>query len=271
MRYSCAGFLIMNTSVQKTVVAASLAVLGIFYPVSAIPLWNVDFNHMPTGAPPVIATAAGGVVNTNPTALTIEGSNNTVVVQDSFTAGSATLADRPLVWTQVAKAYNNPTNLSSIALYFANSTDYESPADYFLEFDLLIRANPSSHPLSIRMYSASKMLLRTYFDINTSFACSSSSVGYPYVAYPVFTDAWHYEEVTRVRIYFNSLEGSFTFKINGKKLGSAYFADWNAVPSTEKGIKQVIIQSWSVNTSTLLAIDNISTRRLPPGTVISFE
>lgn len=261
----------MNTSIQKTFAATTLAVLGVFYTASAVPLWNVDFNHMPTNAPPVIAAAVGGIVNTNPTSLLISGSSNTVVVQNSFVAGSATLNDRPLVWTQVRKAENYPPDTSSINLNLINATDYEAPADYFLEFDLLIRSNPGSHPLSLRISSSSKMLLRLYFDINTSLMFVTSLVSYPYVELPAFANAWQYDEINRVRIYFNSLEGSFTFKINGKKLGSIYIADWDTVPSIEKGIRLVGFYSWSANASPTLALDNISSLPLPPGTVLSLD
>ena len=84
----------MNMRVQQTVALAAFAACCSFCPALAVPLWDVDFNHMPTGAPPVLATAVGGILNTNPSALTIVGNLNSVIVQDSFTAGTATLATR---------------------------------------------------------------------------------------------------------------------------------------------------------------------------------
>lgn len=262
----------MNTYVQKTFVVAVLVVLGMFYTASAVPLWDVNFKHMATNAPPLIAAAVGGIVNTNPTALGIVGSSNTVVVQDSFVAGSAVLADRPLVWTQV-RLVDQPsgTSTSAIILDLNNLTDYESPADYFLEFDLLVRSNPTSHPISIQINSSSKLLFSVYFDKNTGLIFSSSGIGYPYVSYPTFANAWKYEEANHIRIYFNALEGSFTLKNNGKMLGSVYIADWGAVPSTEKGIRQVTFASFTKNASTTLALDNISSLSLPSGTLISIE
>lgn len=251
---------------------AALGVWGSFCPVLAVPLWDVDFNHMPTGAPPVLATAVGGVVNTNPSSLAITGNLNSMIVQDSFTAGTATLADRPLVWTQVAKSLNDPVGSSAMYLYFVNfSDDYESPADYFIEFDLLVRAGATSQPLSFRVYNNDGMILRTYFDIDGDFVISSSTILYPYTEYASFTAAWNYNEVTRVRIYFNSAVGTFTFKMNGRNIGTASIADWSAVPLTNRGVRQIVFCQWSSNTSTTLAIDNISSVPFPSGTLISFE
>jgi len=261
----------MKTCVQQIVVTAALAVCGFFYPALAVPLWNVDFNHMPTGVPPVLATAVGGIVNTNPSTLTISGSLNSVIVQDSFTAGTAALTDKPIVWTQVAQALNDPVGSSALTFYFVNAADYESPADYFIEFDLLVRAGATSQPLSFRVYNKDGMILRTYFDKDGDFVIVPSSILYPYTEYASFTAAWNYNEVTRVRVYFNSAVGSFTFKMNGRNVGTAYIADWSAVPLNNRGVKQIIFASWTINASATLAIDNFSSVPFPSGTLISFE
>jgi len=68
---------------------------------SASPQWNVNFDSATSGQPPPTATAVPGVVHTAITSMTVSGAGNSLLVQNSFTAGSAILSSKPVVITQI--------------------------------------------------------------------------------------------------------------------------------------------------------------------------
>ena len=85
----------------------------------AIPLIDVDFDAMTAGvAPPTAAYVPGGTI-TNPTYIYDVIAPSSILVQNSFTAGSATLSSKPCVLT------DSTTAASPRMEFWSHYLDYE--------------------------------------------------------------------------------------------------------------------------------------------------
>ncbi len=104
----------------------------------ATPLWDIDFssNHFTAGQPPATGTAVAGAINDRPTGYTTGSAGNSVLVQESFTAGSTTMTGQPVVMTRAYEGGGVNMTLTG------HSDDYTSPAPFTLGFDMMLRADP---------------------------------------------------------------------------------------------------------------------------------
>ncbi|MFH1614071.1 MAG: PEP-CTERM sorting domain-containing protein [Planctomycetota bacterium] len=226
-----------------------LAVLVLSPVVSAIPLWNVNFNDDTVGTAPAIAAATAGIVNTKPTYLLP--STATILVQNSFTGGSASLSDKPVV-------FDGP---GWFKMQFGGAPlDGELNADYCMEFDLLVPSATLSGTSGIftaliRSPSANiaNITLQTT-DMRAVLISNQAGAGSLETQMETYNNVWQTDKVMHVGLQLNTAIDKVQAYIDGVKIGEILIA-----PTATSGYRNVRTLSIEAGGSgdDPFAVDNI--------------
>ncbi|MFH1614073.1 MAG: hypothetical protein ABIG61_03175 [Planctomycetota bacterium] len=212
-----------------------------------IPLWDVDFADDVAGQAPALAVAQPGVYNTRPTAIELVASTS-ILVQDSFTSGSASLDNKPVVFTD---------NGAICTLKFdGDMADYETPMGYKVGFDMVIssagitgatccsidlyNANSSTYPIATAAFNRSDMRV------------TMLSWNRPTVYSDNFFHVWSLDTVLHCILLVDAENDEVTFWINNEFVGSIQLAPIEA----NQGVLSMSISSNSAAEVTF-AVDNI--------------
>ena len=226
-------------------------VVAVCSAVGAVPLWDVDFGSMTVGQPPDVAAATPGVVNTQPTGLDVSGGNS-ILVQSSFTGGSATLSDQPVVFSHV------DTSGSPMLTFHGAIEDYELGKTFQLEFDLLI----SSSNLAVNAPVFDVVMRRNgtgtpvaVFTLTSSgwgaMLTSSDNVNAPQSG--TFNSAWAADQVMHVTLLYDPINGVFSAKIDESDVGSISLAQ----DFENQGVRQFYISASATSSTSAFAVDSI--------------
>lgn len=238
---------------MKKVVLLSVSVVVLCATgVLAIPKWNVDFNGMTTGQQPQTASYTYGTLNTKPTGMSGASTNNTILVQSSFTAGSATLSSKPVVFSHL-DAGNNP--MLNFQGYYP---DYQVGQPFQLDFDLIISSTSLKTNASIfsvffrRNGTGTQVGLFTLDTTNYRAGLFSyDNINSSRSAY--FNNVWNPNQLLHVTLLFNPRDDTMSLKINGSSVGSVTLAPCD----DDQGVMTYYLGG-STNAGTgIFAVDNI--------------
>lgn len=225
-----------------------VALISFVSKLEAVPQWNIIFNSMTLNSPPATQSAIAGQVNTYPTSVAQGGSGNSVLVQSSFTSGSASLSATPVVFTHT-------TDGSPTLTLAGNSSDYEPGKVYSLSFDLLLGSSPSGTFFSCNLLNSagSTVSILSMNSSNNRITLMSCDNINPTI-YTDFYSQWQTGQTMHIVIMFNPANGNLSCYVNNWLVGSIYLA-----PSyTNQGVSQIQIQPGSGSSRGNFAIDNIS-------------
>jgi len=232
---------------------AVLIALGMSGPVQAGPLWDVDFSSDTAGFRPTTNAAVAGVVNTRPTGITVQ-TGASVLVEESFTAGSASLTNNPVVFT-------TPTGANvGINLHGAEA-DYQAGTPYKLSFDFLIdgQASPSNGAmLQAQMLNTNNIPVAKFIlEGDGSLRIDTMSTDEGGVFNQTFADRWEKDTVMSAELIFSPSDNTFTVKLSGGSGGST--ADSAAIGGNpdDRGVLNLQIGRASSNVGWTGAVDNI--------------
>lgn len=242
---------------ERWMTGAAVVVVGML---CAAPAWagsvfNVNFDGMTSGAAPQTAAASKDLVNTKPTSV-----KNSVLVQDSFTAGTATLANKPVVMT----FYDNVAGLNNVELDLAgHANDYATSESYEISYDLIISDQGMTY---------GKVALRTEFYTNdgsslagVGFDARDSSSNRIWIFIPgnpsvsVADSGWVLNDLMRVTIKLDKNDNKVRVSLDGQEVASASLS----VSLAGAGVRRVLLYSGSNGSATspagfTAAIDNIA-------------
>lgn len=229
-----------------------LIALGMSGPLQGVPLWDINFSGDTVGQPPSTSSATAGVVNTQPTSVVQGGGGNSTLVQESFTAGSATLADKPVVITYQSLASSAP----SMDL-LGNIDDFEAPAFYRLSFDFLIdgAASPGTG-LMLRvdlLNHDNTMMGRAFFSGDGTLRMDTVGVNNQQ-----FSGRWEKDTVMSAELIFQPFSNRFTVNLEGASGGpSSDMVTMIGGELSDHGVRRVNFRTGSSNVAWTGAVDNI--------------
>lgn len=234
----------------KTIIL--LVYLIITHAAFGIPRWNVTFNGMTTSQTPTYTAAVQGQINSQPTDPVLQ-TGGTILVQSSFTAGSANLSDTPVVFTHT-------TNATPVMYFNGNSGDYQRGAGYKLEFDLIVSSTSAANTLfGCMLYDVNSVQIG-YVAFGTS---SMRTIIGNTSTETYFYNTWQTNTLTHVAIVLDTDAGQLKCSLNGVSIG--YIALSN--PGAALSVSKVEITGGSTSGRGTFAIDNIKTTDVVPMTI----
>ena len=216
--------------------------------------WDVDFNAMAAGQAPDTAPAIAGYVSTAPSSLTVPDPCNVIEVRSSYTTGTASLSDRPVVFDQT------DTGTGGMAMTFRGATaDYLVGRDFMLEFDFLAAADsPASTSIMgvyFRRSGTSTILGMLAFSTSSNrVAMVSYDNTNPTVSEDLY-NVWTPGVVHHVAFGMDADKGTLAAWLDGVFIGSIDLAPDPA----NQGVIEFAISNGSYATPKTFAVDNIVT------------
>jgi hypothetical protein len=202
-----------QSKLQRGVLSVLLT-LGMSGPLHAVPLWDVNFANDTVGQRPATNAATAGVVNTRPTATSVS-TGASLLVQESFTAGSAVLSNKPVV-------FSTPGANVTMSLNGAPA-DYQAGAFYKLSFDFLIdgAASPSTGAmLQAQMFNTNNVALAKFILLgNGDLRIDTLPVIDGGVFNLVFSNRWQKDTVMSADLLFSPIDNLFTVNLAGASGG----------------------------------------------------
>lgn len=225
----------------------------------AVPEWNVDFEDMDVGQPPVLESYQSGVVNTNPQSISSAGGSS-ILIQENYTPaalGADTMPGRAAVFT-----YDEE---NTVQLQFSGNADATPGASFFIGFDILVDSssitgsgsqtfdlriqNPSGDALNrvLMLNNGGIRLLGTAFDFDTT-----------------FEDVWTWDTLHRIELLYQGNTGTYSLFVDGNFVGSDSYGAHIDLQDIAFG--NMRFRQGSNNLGWTGAIDNVLVTIPEPGT-----
>jgi len=248
---------LFNGRLLAGLIAAAIITMG--FTAFSTPKWGVNFNDATTDQAPPVATVAPGEVHTKITDVSISGVGNTILVKNSFAAGTATLVDKPVVITQTSDG------VWEMELD-GGSADYQAGANYKVEFDMLVNSNGSSG----NIFSCGLMRNGTGTHVGGMQLNTSSQSVVLYSRDNVnpdqsqsFSNSWQMNAIMHVELFFDCDSDKLSCHINNNLIGAIDLA-----PDDEnQGVMTVVFGGASAARASM-AIDNIIAKKVLSAPVV---
>ncbi|MFH1614385.1 MAG: DUF6259 domain-containing protein [Planctomycetota bacterium] len=218
-----------------------------------IPYFDVDFNDMDVNAAPATATASSGKMNTKPTSVST-GGGNSIEVRSSFTAGSDTLSNNPVVFTNT-DGNNNPS-----LTFQGVGADYRVGKNFQLDFDMLIsgdnlKSSANIFDVQLKRNGTSSPVAGFTLSTSNSSALLISSDFMNDTKNNTFNNVWNPNDLMHISLLYDGTSDRFDALIDDELIGSIELAQ----DTENQGVFGFYFSGSVASSTSIFAIDNIVT------------